>query len=196
MENIKIREEGKTANEEVYKKILELIPKNKNIKILDAGCGIGNLSKRLLDIGFKDITALDIINELRVEVPFKRADLNLDLDMDKNLFDLIICQEVIEHLENPRHLLRELKKILKERGIMIITTPNVFNWKARVYYLLKGVIWGFRIKDYEISGHITPITRYDFRRICHEEDLKIVRITYNNTNKEIFGNNLIIVIEK
>ena len=195
MEKMKGTGEGITATESVYDKILELLPSDKNVRILDAGCGIGNLSKRLLENGFKDIIALDIENELKIKIPFIEADLNKKLVFEEK-FDVIICQEVIEHLENPRHLLREFKKILRKEGIIIITTPNIFNWKARIYYPLKGIIWGFREEDYKVSGHITPLTKYDFQRICSEENLKILKITYNNSNKEIWGDNLIVVIRK
>ena len=187
--------EGLTARENVYDRVLELLPKNKNIRILDAGCGIGNVSKRLLENGFKNILALDIENKLKIDIPFIKADLNKELVFEET-FDVIICQELIEHLENPRHLLRELKKILNNEGIIILTTPNIFNWKARIYYPLKGLIWGFREEDYKVSGHITPVTRYDFERICSEVGLRIIQITYNNSNKEIFGDNLIVVVGK
>jgi len=188
-----INEGGITAMENVYDRVLEFLPKNKNIEILDAGCGIGNLSKRLLEKDYKNILTLDTTNKLKVNVPFIKADLNEDLEFEKK-FDIIVCQEVIEHLENPRHLLRELKKILKKEGLIILTTPNIFNWKARIYYLLTGRIWGFNEENYEVNGHITPITKQDIQRICDEENLKLNTITYNNSNKEILGDNLIVVI--
>ena len=187
--------EGITGRENVYERVMELLPKDKNVKILDAGCGIGNGTKRLLENGYKNVTALDKKYKLKIDVPFIKADLDKDLEF-KETFDVIICQELIEHLENPRHLLRELKKILSDKGIIILTTPNIFCWKARIYYPLKRIIWGFREEDYKVSGHITPVTKYDFQRICNEENLKILRITYNNSDKEIFGNKLIVVIGK
>ena len=197
MENKKMErsKEGITAIESVYDRVLELLPSDKNLKILDAGCGIGNLIKRLLEDGFKNITGLDMEDSLKIKNPFIKADLNKELMLNEK-FDVIICQEVIEHLENPRHLLRELKKILRKDGIMILTTPNIFYWKARIYYPLKGIIWGFREEDYKVSGHITPITKYDFKRICNEENLRLIQITYNNSDKELFGNNLMVVIGK
>ena len=187
--------EGGTGRKNVYDKVLELMPEDKSVRILDAGCGVGEGSKRLLAKGYKNVTALDKNNKLKIDVPFIKVNLNKDITI-KRKFDVIICQELIEHLENPRHLLRELKKILSDKGIIILTTPNLFCWKARIYYPLRGRIWAFRKVDYEVSGHITPVTRYDFQRICSEENLKILRITYNNSEKEIFGNNLIVVIGK
>jgi len=187
--------EGNTPSISVHKKVLELLPTNKEIKILDAGCGVGSLSEKLLENGFINIVTLDTKNKLKIEIPFIKADLNEDLIL-KETFDVIICQEVIEHLENPRHLIREFKKFLIKEGIMIITTPNIFNWKARIYYLLKGYIWGFNEENYKFNGHINPVTRYDFQRICNEENLEILNMTYNNSNKEIFGDNLIVVIKK
>ncbi len=188
-------EGGGTGRKNVYGRVLELMPEDKRLRILDAGCGAGEGSKRLLAKDYINVIALDKEDKLEIDVPFIKADLNKDLTFKKK-FDVIICQELIEHLENPRHLLRELKKILSDKGIIILTTPNIFCWKARIYYPLKRIIWGFREEDYKVSGHITPVTKYDFQRICNEENLKILRITYNNSDKEFFGNNLIVVIGK
>ena len=196
MEN-KIEEKGigLTPGTSIHNKVLELLPKDRDVQILDVGCGVGGLSEKLLEKGYKNIIALDIESKLRIKLPFIKADLNKDLIL-KETFDVIICQEVIEHLENPRHLLRELKKILREEGMIIITTPNILNWKARIYYILKGIIWGFNEENYKFNGHLTPVTGYDFQRICNEVNLKIFRMTYNNSSKEIFGENLIVGVKK
>jgi len=168
------------ATERIFKKVESLIP-FKYGTALDLGCGQGNLSKMIHSKGYS-ILGVDIENFLKFDdIEFKKRDLDNNWDL-KDKFDLVIATELIEHLENPRHFFRELKKVLKEGGIGIITTPNIAQWKARLNFLLRGKIWGFRNVDYKLSGHITPLSRYDFKRICKEVGLKIIKITYNNSN--------------
>ena len=180
----------------LHKKIISLInPASK--KILDLGSGTGNLGQLLLKEGGEEVTCLDIENFLKFKgLIFKKTDLDKDWPIKSNYFDLITGTEIIEHLENPREFIRKIKLALKIRGTAVISTPNILNWKARIYYLIKGIVWGFREKDYLISGHITPLTKYDFKRICFEEGLKIKKITYDNSTLEFFGNNLIVIFEK
>jgi len=190
----KNKQEKEWATRNLHKKILSLIPEGKG-KALDLGCGSGFLASQLSNKGYM-VLGVDIENFTRYPIKFLKRDLDKPFEFNRSKFDLITAVEIIEHLENPRKFIREIKKCLKKEGIAIITTPNILNWKARLYYLLKGIIWGFRKEDYKISGHISPVTRYDFQRICDEEKLKILQITYNNSNKEIFGDNLIVIIEK
>lgn len=63
----------------------------------------------------------------------------------KHCFDTIIAGEVIEHLENPAEFLRECKEILKDDGLLLITTPNPYNLTtiiANAFFIDKGVAGG------------------------------------------------------
>jgi SAM-dependent methyltransferase len=60
-------------------------------------------------------------------------------------FDTIIAGEIIEHLEHPAKFLRECKKILKDDGVLLITTPNPYNITtiiANVLFIERGVAPG------------------------------------------------------
>ncbi len=190
------RNEKEWSTSGLHQKILDLIPKVEEGTAVDLACGSGNLANGLTEKGY-NVLGVDIKNFLtNKNINFKKMDLDSDWKIKSESAELITATEIIEHLENPRHFIREIKRILKDKGIVIISTPNIFNWKARIYYPIKGIIWGFREEDYKISGHITPITKYDFQRICSEERMNIKKITYNNSEKELFGDNLIVIIKK
>jgi len=58
---------------------------------------------------------------------------NAETHTFKNKFDVIFAGELIEHLDNPGIFLKNMKKHLKKRGILILTTPNTYSlfWTLR-----------------------------------------------------------------
>jgi len=124
--------------------------------VLDLGAWSGAMAERLQDAGFQ-VVAGDIQKEaFQASAEFVRIDLN-EPDFHKKLsgqFDLITCVEVIEHLENPIALLKNIRLLLKIGGLALITTPNVQNVAARLKFLIAGTI---RTMDEKSSEHITPI---------------------------------------
>lgn len=109
----------------------------KNIKILDIGCGRGNISLPLASIGYQ-VLGIDLnkesIEEINKNNKFTNAEFRVQnattLSTDEK-YDFIIASEVIEHIEEPENLLISLKKILKEKGFLILTVPNGKSWEER-----------------------------------------------------------------
>lgn len=98
------------------------------------------------------------------DVPITQLDLNTHpLPYPDGSFDLVTCSEVLEHVENYRAVLREIRRVLKPGGLMVITTPNVLNMKSRLRYLVCGFanLFGpLPVKNqdrFHTSGHVTPI---------------------------------------
>ena len=50
-----------------------------------------------------------------------------NLDSPDACFDIVLCAEVIEHIDRPQDCLKEIKRLLKPDGLAIITTPNQTN---------------------------------------------------------------------
>src|SRR5690606_37288427 len=78
-----------------------------SLRVLDLGCGEGHLSAALAKRGH-DVTSVDI-EPPRVAVPrFLRADLSGGLPLnDDEMFDVILLADVLEHVAEPRAVLRE-----------------------------------------------------------------------------------------
>jgi SAM-dependent methyltransferase len=107
---------------------------------LDLSGGDGEASAMLASRGWRVITT-----ELRPSVPgWVAADLQSHVPFRDSAFDLVVMLEVIEHLENIPHAMREVARVLKPRAIAIITTPNRLNASSRVHYLLSGFYKGRR----------------------------------------------------
>lgn len=105
----------------------------------------------------------DALMELRGQ-PVAVANLNEDpLPYPAAHFDLVTCTEVIEHLENYRRLLREVFRVLKPGGTLILSTPNVLNLQSRLRFFYFG-FWNLfgplpigRAERFSTVGHITPV---------------------------------------
>jgi ubiquinone/menaquinone biosynthesis C-methylase UbiE len=112
--------------------ILGLIDKftasQKRLKILDAGCGTGGLSRKLQQSGHL-VSAVDN-NSLAVNLAKKKGVKAQKSSLDKlpfasNLFDVVVCIDVLYHKQigNDLKALRELTRVLKKNGLIIIRVP-------------------------------------------------------------------------
>lgn len=110
------------------------LPSDKNAKILDAGCGLGHFLSFLKKLGYSNASGIDLSEEL---VDFcKQKGFNAEasdffdyLKKNKNTFDVIVINDVIEHLfkEEIVDLLDLMNESLKKGGCVIIKTPNMAN---------------------------------------------------------------------
>lgn len=115
-------------------------------RVLDIGCGRGDYSKRLKDLGF-DMVASDIDASgfgYKNEIPFQLCDVTKTLPFGEGSFDYVLLLEVIEHLRNPYLVLPELNRLIKKPGSLILSTPNILNLKSRIRYLFEGAYEYFR----------------------------------------------------
>jgi len=140
---------------------------NKNNKLLNLGGGTGQVSDMLKHIGF-NVYNLDI--EVSGEDEFNiQHNLNdfVDLPYEENSFDFVLCQEVIEHIENPWKLFRDIKKVLKENGTLILTTPNIQSKHSKKVFLRSnfGHFNWFMKKD--LSYHINPLPFWEVELIAN-----------------------------
>lgn len=104
-------------------------------KVLDAPCGAGSFAARLLAQGC-ETWSLDLDREAS-RVPGLRhqaCDLNRPLPFPDGHFDAAISIEGIEHLENPYGFLKELGRVLKAGGRLVLTTPNIASLRSRVRF--------------------------------------------------------------
>jgi SAM-dependent methyltransferase len=107
--------------------------------VLDAPCGEGALAAALRRAGY-DAFGVDIApSGARVlGAAYRAADLNGPLPFDDETFDAVLSIEGIEHLENGYGYLRELRRVLKPGGHLILTTPNIVSLRSRVRFLGSG----------------------------------------------------------
>jgi SAM-dependent methyltransferase len=107
---------------------------------LDLSAGNGLASEALVARGWRVVST-----EYKTRKPgWVVANLDDDLPFRDDSFDLVILLEVIEHLADIPHALREIARVLRSDGVAIVTTPNRLNVSSRIHYLLSGYYKGRR----------------------------------------------------
>ena len=107
---------------------------------LDLSAGDGLSSRLLAERGWRVVST-----EFHTRKPgWVAANLNDDLPFRSARFDLVLMLEVIEHLADIPHVLREISRVMRPGGIAIVTTPNRLNVSSRIHYLLSGYYKGRR----------------------------------------------------
>ena len=127
------------SNNFTYRLILGYLNKylgTKKLEILDYGCGVGAIDLYLASLGH-EVVGLDISKKAIITAAQSAKSLGLAdqakfydstkmVKISKNQkFNLIICTEVIEHLEDDRGTVKKLIGLLKSSGILFITTPSL-----------------------------------------------------------------------
>lgn len=135
---------------------LSLIPEKKLEKILDVGCGGGELTKKIKERTCAETYGVDISSKncqiaKRKGIITKEADLNDKIPFTDKFFDLVFAGDVIEHLVNPDKFLKEVKRVLKEKGILIVITPNLASWHNRILLLFGIMPYGLEASTENIK---------------------------------------------
>jgi len=157
--------------------------------VLDLGAGEGAFSRRLIDRKF-DVRAVELLpSRFQLPIPCYNLDLNSNFhDKFNDRYDLIVAIEIIEHLQNPRHFIRECLSLLKDNGYLLVTSPNLESWISRIRFIRDGRLLWFQEYDYHSSGHITPIFSWQMEQICREQSATIVKKAY--TRDKLLWNKL------
>ena len=153
-------------------------------KVLDAPCGEGALALELARRGCQ-MWCLDCQPAaLRVEgLRFAAGDLQQRLPYDDAFFDAAACVDGIEHLEDPFHAVRELRRVLRPGGLLVVSTPNISSARSRFRFLLSGFHNKFKRPLDEArpspSHHITPLTFPWLRYLLHTNGFRISAVRAN-----------------
>jgi SAM-dependent methyltransferase len=136
-------------------------------KILEIGAG---------DYSFDYLMSKDNVAWLKVDFcpPCDViCDLNsetLQLPFSNDIFDLIVCTEVLEHLLWPQQLLKEIYRILSHDGKLLLSIPNITSLTYRIAWMLG------RIPSCAASGNLPP---------------ELGSTTYKKENSELIGGHVI-----
>ncbi|MFH1656968.1 MAG: class I SAM-dependent methyltransferase [bacterium] len=101
-------------------------------KILDVGCDSGIIAKTFADCFSTEVSGTDIEDNRIVPIPFKVAAED-ELPFPDNSFDIILINYVLHHSQNPLKILREAKRVSRQRIIIYEDLPAGFWAKMRCW---------------------------------------------------------------
>ena len=152
----------------------------RNSKILDVGCGNGELMKYILENISKNIRGLEISKkniqscvEKGLTVIEGNAEVDLGQFPDKS-FNYVILSQTLQAFLNPETVLYELLRVGKKA---IVTIPNFGHWRVRIDLLLKGTmpITENLPNDWYNTPNLHMCTIKDFVTFCKRRELKITK---------------------
>ena len=158
-----------------FNHLLKLIPKDTE-SILDVGCGegftlnrlrINGIGKRLEGIEYLD-SAIELGKINNPEIKITKGDI-YRLPFKDNSFEVVMCTEVLEHLEEPERALKELIRVSKK--YLVVSVPNEpFFMFAQ---LVRGKNWSRLGNDIE---HINHWTHFGFIKFVKKQNVKVLKV--------------------
>lgn len=177
-----MREKGHSP-EPVRDAAWELAGRHARGRVVDVGSGAGGWVERLRQNSeVESVTAIDIVDDgagALAGIDFHLLDVSSSpLPCESESVDWVFAVEVVEHLANPRNFVKEAHRCLKPGGRVLITTPCNESLTARLSFLFRGYFPAFCEHDYRMSGHITPVTELEIKRMAAEAGFARVEFDY------------------
>ena len=153
---------------------------NYNSRILDVGCGAGNLLYSLNETGFKNLVGVDpYINEEVIDGQVKILKKTIHELSGSQKFDLIISNHSFEHISDQLETLVKVSKILSENGVCLIRMPV----KTEYIWNRYGVNW----VQIDAPRHFFIHTIKSFTYLAKKAGLVIKDITFDSTEFLFWG---------
>ena len=160
-----------------FRIIADLVEKNS--RVLDVGCGDGELMSFIYNHISKDIRGIEI-SKTNVQKCVSKGLIVIEGDAEKDLyqftdtsFDYVILSQTLQAFLNPENVLDELLRVGKKA---IVTIPNFGHWKVRLNLLFKGTMPITETLPHK--WHNTPnlhmCTIKDFFNFCDDKEIKFI----------------------
>lgn len=157
-----------------YSSVIAELSKIMTGNVLDVGCGEGYTLNRLVRAGIGNClvgidvseTAIILGKKLFPDLTLIQGDI-YNLPFDDNLFDTVICTEVLEHLREPQKAIRELKRVSNK--YLLLSVPN------EPLASLRNLVIGKNIRRLgRTKGHLNTWNRHSFCNLVKQEELNIL----------------------
>jgi len=146
--------------------------KDEKVVYLDAGSGICTTTQFVVNALRPERVICADIDESFLEryrekgFEITRVDLNAEmLPLESGTVDLVTAFEVVEHLRDKDNMLKEVYRVLKQGGLLIISTPNLAAWANRLLLLVGKTPFYYNVSQK------SPLTKYGYGHVNYTLEL-------------------------
>ena len=180
-------------------KIVNSLRTNKKLELLEIGIGLSYITSALRSVFSGDELAIDAVEHPNVpllsndafksylaqtQVSLKPVDIcSQPLPYDDSLFDVVVFSETIEHISPTivPAILKEISRVLRQDGIVIISSPNLAAWQNR-WRLMRGKSFFDEALPLEGAGgtyaHIRLYTANEIASLLKHFGMKTIGVKY------------------
>lgn len=148
--------------------------------VLEIGCGEGNFGRQLKSRGAREVWGVEV-----AEPAAERARLVLDTvlvgdiedlvgQLPDGYFDLVVCNDVLEHMADPYIVLERLKGKISPRGVLVSSIPNIRYYPV-FYELLVHRQWEYTESGILDRSHLRFFTVKSIRNMYERLGYEVLR---------------------
>jgi len=168
--------------------VLKMMRNERDKRILDIGCGDGDLLFKLKD-NFDELYGVDIAKnrilrankrakKRKEKYIFKQVDVDkLGLPFKNNYFDAITCVALLEHVFDPYFVVAEIARTLRPKGMLILLVPNIAYLKHRLRLLSGKLPKTSGMETGWDGGHLHYFTKKALIKLLKQNHLKILKVS-------------------
>jgi 2-polyprenyl-3-methyl-5-hydroxy-6-metoxy-1,4-benzoquinol methylase len=156
----------------------EWIPYRGEGRLLDFGCGAGAFLERMRDLGWH-VEGLDM-STVAAHTVMRHRGIKVHVgtlphrDLAAESFDCVTMWQALEHVHDPRQTVREARRLLRPRGLLVVAVPNVASWSFKHF----GRHW-FGL---DVPRHLTHFTPDTLNAVLAAEGFRLLKLTYVGTD--------------
>lgn len=177
----------------LYDEVMLSLVDGMNSRIIDVGCGDGTMTERLKK-GGNDVTGVDaseialrLSKERGVNVVWGNIEKGI---LPKDKFDVVWCQEVIEHLLYHEEAVKNLNRLLNVGGTLVLSTPNNNYYRRWIRKVL-----GKTCTELDQVTHIRYFSFKSLKKLLEENGFEVV-YAFKRRGLMLFSMNLVVKARK
>jgi SAM-dependent methyltransferase len=171
------------------KKITELVGNNQTV--LDLGCFDGTVGKYILDnqniVYGVDASSVAVPKAIQKGIKAKIGNLEEKLDFPDNFFDVVVAGETIEHIFEIDFFMKEIHRVLKPNGYVVMSTPNLAALGRRLMLLVNINPHIDMSNGTSFGGHIRYFVKHTLFELLNRQGFKITHFTSDVINLNASG---------